>query len=345
MLYVIKSVGKKNSNKPLSLNNLIEIIKIGYTDDNSIDKRMSSYSTHNKSYDILLKIPRGTYEDEHNLHQFFKKLEYDREWFIVDENNTIENFFKENKTLKEIRSKIPRTKRRGRESGFLREIYKRLSLIYPVTSVENFKSQAKIVDSLYKEITESQIYELEEFYKWLENKNIEFDKESIESQLIVPEDCKEDVLKFFANYEVLPTLYDKLRYLCEFQFSSEESKINILSSITEKHFKEYYEALGPEGCKSLSYNITRINRKLNIRSFNRAELFLGLQRTFEIGKRYSNKEIKSLLKDLYTISNYEATPKASDLQDYFEIKPVKVDEGNKKVHGLEILGYKTEKKD
>ena len=153
---------------------------------------------------------------------------------------------------------------------------------------------------------------------------------------------KFNVIEFFEEYEKLPNLYQKLKYLCEFQFSSERSKQEVLNSITEKHFREYYETLGSEGCKNLGYNITRINTHLNITDTNNiAQLITEVNKVFKPGNKYSKYEIKQILLDLYTSLDYKATPKASDLEKYFEIKPSKLkDSTGKWVNGFEILGYK-----
>ena len=147
MIYVIKSFGVKDQTKELDINNLIEIIKIGFTEDSNQERRISSYSTHNKAYKVLLKIPEGTQEDEHDLHQYFKDFQYfDREWFI-DVDDTIENFFKENSTIELIRSKIPRTRPRKRPIGFIREIRKRLNLIFPIKSMDEYIKYFKLKNS------------------------------------------------------------------------------------------------------------------------------------------------------------------------------------------------------
>ena len=148
-------------------------------------------------------------------------------------------------------------------------------------------------------------------------------------------------LEFFNEYEKLPNLYQKLKYLCEFQFSSDQSRQEILGSITEKHFKEYYETLGPEGCRSLSYNITNLNRKLDIESFNINKLVQEINNIFKVGDKYSKFDIKDILNKIYSSISYKANPKASDLEEWFELKSIKVkDNQGKWIHGFEIIKKK-----
>ena len=148
--------------------------------------------------------------------------------------------------------------------------------------------------------------------------------------------------KFFEEYEQLPNIYQKLKYLCEFNFDSESSKQNILNSITEKHFKEYYNELGVENCKRLGYNITRINNFLNINdSGNISQVIFEIEKTFKVGDKYSKSDIKSILSKIYLSLDYKAAPKASDLERYFELKTIKLKDGSGKwVSGFELIKKK-----
>ena len=343
MIYVLKSIGLKDQAGDVNLNNLVEIIKIGYTKDGGDKKRMELYSTHNKSYKVLFKIKNGTQEDEHNLHQYFRDFQYDREWFLVDKDNTIESFFNKYNTIDKIRNKIPKTASNKVKSEFLSEVWKRLGIIFPINSIDDYKDMSKLKESLIKEISSTQIYDIEGFYRWLEDKNIkDFDKNMIEKEISKPiaEEFKDEFNKFFEEYEVLPTLYKKLKYLCEYEFSSEESKQNVLNQVKEKHFKEYYNSLGPEGCRACAYSVSNINKKLNIKTFNKTQLILDIYSTFSEGNKYSNKFIKETLKQIYSDANYEATPKASDLDEYFDVKSVNYMDQGKKVNGLELIKKK-----
>lgn len=51
MIYLIKSAGYDESE------NLIHLLKIGYTEDNNRDRRFMSYKLHNPTCKILYEIP------------------------------------------------------------------------------------------------------------------------------------------------------------------------------------------------------------------------------------------------------------------------------------------------
>ena len=50
--------------------------------------------------------------------------------------------------------------------------------------------------------------------------------------------------------------------------------------------------------------------------------------------------LRDELRKIYEDLNFERTPKAVDLLDFFEVKKVQIMEDGKKVHGYEILGVK-----
>ena len=121
----------------------------------------------------------------------------------------------------------------------------------------------------------------------------------------------------------------------------------VLDQIGEHdNIKSYYIALGPEKLRALSYNITRIRKELGIVTFSHDLLVNTIFSNFNLGDRISSSEAKNKLRALYESINYSATPKATDLGNYFEIKEAKVDEiidgSIKKVRGILILNIKSE---
>ena len=63
---------------------------------------------------------------------------------------------------------------------------------------------------------------------------------------------------------------------------------------------------------------------------------------FKIGSKYTLKDIKGVIKDIYLKSNISKTPKASDLCNYFEVSEVKIYDSvlKKQNKGYLILGIK-----
>lgn len=150
----------------------------------------------------------------------------------------------------------------------------------------------------------------------------------------------EVVCEFFNNYDSMKSNKDKLRYLCEQKQNQLPEFDVILSNISTKRFKEYIDVLGVDVCKSVGYKIEELNKKLDIRSFNKNDIRDKVFELFEVGKSYSKSNIKEDLSVLYKEIGYKATAKASDLEEYFDVKTCLVTIDSKRVSGFKILGRK-----
>jgi hypothetical protein len=345
MVYVIKSLGMKDPKKGATIDNAVEVIKIGFSDDKNIEKRLKCYKCENMIFEILFTIPGGTMEDEKRLHMYFKDLKYIKgsEWFYVDKDNTIMNFFNKYKTIEEIRIVIGPFNLERRVDWFnyhcaCLRIIAIYNYLFPdkEAKIKNYK----FIDNLRKDLANYNFGSLDSFYKWIKNKNIDIDPELIEKLILVPKEYKEKVDEFFVKFRELKTLGQKLKYFCEFPCDDDTKKF-IQNQITEKHFNEYLDTLGPEQIKAEGYNITGINKRLGIISFNKLGLITKIRETFEVGGKYSRLNIKNSLRDIYTECGYEKSPVASDLDNYFNLKVIKVkDNTGKFVSGYEILSSK-----
>ena len=156
------------------------------------------------------------------------------------------------------------------------------------------------------------------------------------------EAMRNKVSEFFKEYELRDSRQRKLKFLCE-SFNSFDNKEwrYILDNLTEIHFQEYIEVLGLDECKAQAYNTSLLNKKLDILSFDKNSLKEDIYNEFKIGQAYPNTYAKSKLGEIYSKNNFRATPKASDLGEYFETKPGKIkDETDKWVHGVVIISKK-----
>lgn len=80
MIYLIKSAGYDENE------NLIHLLKIGYTEDNNKDKRFQLYKLHNPTCKILYEIPDLPEDIEKKIQYKFRGLkynEYGNEWFYL----------------------------------------------------------------------------------------------------------------------------------------------------------------------------------------------------------------------------------------------------------------------
>ena len=152
------------------------------------------------------------------------------------------------------------------------------------------------------------------------------------------------VSEFLGEYQKLGTFKAKLKMLCEYGFSDEVIGV-VLDQIGEHdNIKSYYISLGPERLKALGYNRYDIEKELGIVTFSYELLESSIYSEFKVGDKLTLSSIKDRLGYLYSSINYDATPKAKDLENYFEVKEYKstevVDGEKKRVRGYELLSRK-----
>jgi hypothetical protein len=157
------------------------------------------------------------------------------------------------------------------------------------------------------------------------------------------DDEMKQISEFFTTYNSLPSFFEKLKFLCESNLSGVVLE-QVLLQIKEPHFKEYYEVLGPKRMRELGYNITLFKKELNIVTFDKNKLYIEIYLNFKVGEKYTKPEIREKLSEIYNKVGYNAYPKATDLENYFNIKSISIyiKENNdlKKYNGFEILSVK-----
>ena len=152
-------------------------------------------------------------------------------------------------------------------------------------------------------------------------------------------DIDNEVVEEFLNrYEGIKSKKDKLKYLCE-QTGLPEFDI-ILDNVSTKRFKEYITVLGVDVCRSVGYKIEELNKKLDIKSFDKNLLKEKIYETFKVGNSYTRSGIKEILAGIYKEIGYKATAKASDLDNYFEYKKGLVTVNNKRVSSFKLIDKK-----
>ena len=147
----------------------------------------------------------------------------------------------------------------------------------------------------------------------------------------------EMIIKFFKESKDFP---NKMKLLCETNLTDLER--GVLLDQLPLTYKNYYETIGPERCKALGYNKTDLEKEYSDLQFDMSKLEVEIYKEFQIGNRYLRNIVKETLSTIYSSLGYNKTPKANDLEQYFEIKPCKVlnPETNKREHGFEILRIK-----
>ena len=128
------------------------------------------------------------------------------------------------------------------------------------------------------------------------------------------------VSEFLGEYQKLGTFKAKLKMLCEYGFSDEVIGV-VLDQIGEHdNIKSYYLALGPQKLRALKYDRYYIEKELGVVTFSQELLESNIYSEFKVGDKITLSDIKSRLEVLYKSINYDATPKAKDLENYFNVK-------------------------
>lgn len=344
MIYLIKSAGYDESE------NLIHLLKIGYTEDNNKDKRFQLYKLHNPTCKVLYEIPNLPEDIEKRIQYKFRGLkynEYGNEWFYYSED--IINFFKDIDNI-DLES-LPKSPRR-REIEFTNlknEVIEIIKYLF-LTKTEYLDYLENLITTLGDKFSVSSVLDYIKtdslINKDLYSKYLDIVK-SRESGIYCEDDIvNQEVSEFLKIYTSLTTMHDKLKMLCEYNFISDIELNIVLGQIADSdEVKSYYLALGPKKLKALTYSKTYIKKELGIVTFSKELLINTITLNFNPGEKYSLSDLKVKLGNLYNSINYDATPKASDIENYFDVKSVvmyekKEDGTRKQIRGYELLKRK-----
>ena len=327
MLYFIDMISGKD------FDHQVRVIKIGFT--KNLKKRLSTYYTHNGLYEVVkvLKGKEFDWECEQILHSYFADKRYDRrEFFVKDEElmKIILGIKTRDDIIKLRKNSYSKWERLKFQKIFKGILTMNWNIIKTVCNEDlDFVTDHILTKESYNKVEDINIFE--------SVKNL-FGVDILD----YPEETKECVNDFFNVYDKIDTRQRKLKFLCEkLPTLNELERTCILGSITEIHFQEYVEVLGLDECKAQAYNTSLLNKKLDILSFDKEKLKGDIYNEFKVGQTYPNSYAKLKLGEIYKKNNFRATPKASDLKEYFDTKPKQVkDEVDKWINGICILNKK-----
>ena len=156
---------------------------------------------------------------------------------------------------------------------------------------------------------------------------------TVHNQLSPDDLVNQEVSRFMKEYFSKTTRFDKFRLLCESGLSKEAVEVVLCQIPDSDEVKSYYVTLGPQRLKSFSYNITKIRKAMGVVIFSEELLLDTIYSEFKVGDKYIFSDLKLKLGDIYSSINYQSTPKANDIERWFEVKEVqntRVIEGKKK---------------
>lgn len=326
MIYLIES---ENGN--------VIYYKIGYTNDDNFERRMDLYKLHNPFCKVLYTISGATEDQERLIHAKFNDyLVYRREWF----KNSV---------------KILRFFDRHRTKESLDNEFKLLDLSYFIKGPDgkltdkylNLRKEVKMLINIYctKQLTKDNSREIAKEYRTLKDKYIPMLGKTIFSIEMFEECFSEGDLssitdtigdtekEFIEEFNSLPKFCDKMKFLCESNFS--ENEICVILDQIPLTYKKYYQTLGPDRCRANGYNITDLKKECDD-LFVVVDVKEAIYKNFNEGDKYSLKELKEKLRVLYENIGYNKTPKAVDINNYFETERAII-KGNE---GLKLIKKK-----
>ena len=338
MIYLIKSAGYDDNE------NLIHLLKIGYTEDNNRDRRFMSYKLHNPTCKILYEVPSLSEDIEKRIQYKFrdyKYKDYGNEWFYYSDD--IVNFFKD---IDKINlESLPKNPIRGSKEfkKIKNECREVLSYFFNTRDTENYLGSiiSEVKDQLSKD------YVIEYLRKDPNVGNERVDKyfkvlRCKETGIYCEDDdmVNQEVSEFLRIYISLNTMKDKLKLLCEYGLSSDAIDIVLGQIADSDEIKSYYTTLGPDRLRALSYSKTFIKKELSIVTFSQDLLEKSMYLEFKEGDKLSLVDIKTKLTNIYDSISYDRKAKATDLENYFEVKKCTINFPDKRVNGLEIIKKK-----
>ena len=341
MIYVILSAAFKNG----SNTEYESLLKIGYCRDDREKVRTTTYLTENPTIKTLFTIPRGTEQDEKNLHHRFRKyLVYGNEWFSYEQE--ILDFFTKHTTKESLgeldlyisQKRLERLQKK-RNNEFLEKKQKYINPILnslgEVDILEYVKKQEELVEALDNLFLTSS--DIDSYFR-SNYPSINFD---------IPEKLSKKARKILQDFENQQFFSGKMKYLYSLNMEPDLAK-QVLDNIYDTRFAKYYWTIPANRAGSLKYQSGELEEEYQSilhpedTSIIEGKVKDEILKEFVISERYSKSSIKARLERIYTNLKYDKTPKANDLEQYFELKECKVlnNDTGKRDHGFEIIKIK-----
>ena len=154
----------------------------------------------------------------------------------------------------------------------------------------------------------------------------------------------EHVKDFFSVYDTLTNFTDRAKFLCESDSLFTQEELDQILCQVDPLLGDCYRNLGRSVIMGYSYNITDLRRVLEKSIFNKEVLDEEIYKTFKVGDNLSNTYIKSTLNLLYERVGRGIKAKATDLEQYFDLRYGKFKNSQGKwENGYRILKIKEKK--
>lgn len=367
MIYLVKAAYLDETDTPR------KCLKIGYAKD--INSRMSGsgYGTSNNLNVILIDSRKGDLGLEFLFHKYYKdkiiKIKGNQEWMEYDEK-IIEDF----KTIQAKDLLLSEYSSNPIESSFCNVIYDHFCDGFNLSLIVSLFQRRPGNDmyEMMEEFLKCRVFMVSDFEDLNEKLISFFPKATIDKNKFI-----EDLEISLRNYiiiEEIPAkkrleeiqlddkdMLEKLNQLRNFYYSTSKSFHDNMKLICETlldpswvgylyisdlywlplNFRNCLYLVGPERIRANGYIEAEVLKEIKLYTEDDS-LIIELKEKFIIGNRYSLKETKEMIGDIYKKLGIKQTPKASDLEKYFNLREIKINDpiSNKRIAGYEILSLK-----
>ena len=330
MLYLVKSYLKGNN----------FIYKIGFSEDSNIETRLSSYFYMNPGSEIIsLRQGDKLLEDLIHYYLYYLGYRYQKnnkldEWFIGDPE-VLSIFHISRKSLErkiwKHRDKVFDEKKIKSDKSSDFQLFRYLYL----------KNKDNFIGEKYKVTEDKKLIRLKSkeidivFY----NSLLKYFPEEIIINSNISEyqsDLEKEVQDFLDTKFYSTGIFKyKMRMYCEFMDKydgNKEVSDIIYFKIKDPKYRKYYNFYGTKGCSFKDYEEKKLELGM-IDVSKDSELSSVVHKKFRVNSRYTLKNIKQILQDIYRDLGITSKAKATDLGKYFNLSSVSITENGKRVNG------------
>ena len=316
MLYLVKSYLKGNK----------FIYKIGFSEDSNIESRLSSYFYMNPGSEII-SLRQGDEVLEDLIHYYLYYLGY-----RYQKNNKLDEWFIGNPEVLNIfhisRKSLERKIWKHRDKVFNKDKIKSdKSSDFQLFRYLYLKNKDNFIGEKYKVTEDKKLIRLnpKEIDIIFYNSLLKYFPEEIIISSNISEyqsDLEKEVQEFLDTKFYSTGIFKyKMRMYCEFmdlhQGNKEVSDI-IYYKIKDPKYRKYYNFYGTKGCSSLRYEEKKLEEGM-IDVSKDSELSSVVHKKFRVNSRYTLKNIKQILQDIYRDLGITSKAKATDLGKYLNL--------------------------
>jgi hypothetical protein len=133
------------------------------------------------------------------------------------------------------------------------------------------------------------------------------------------------VKKILEDFDKQQFFTGKMKYLYSLHMDEDIAR-QVLDNIYDTRFSKYYWTIPANRAGTLHYSSGDLEKEYNLilhpkdTSVIENEVKDKILQSFQVDSKYSKQAIKETLRSIYESLNYNKTPKASDLENYFELK-------------------------